>query len=407
MSVNKKWLFVGATVSLFVILGVFVNPIGYNIAGNRQVIQTVTGNLWVRFEPGMFWSGFFAQTHTYPDVITVVFINQEKEIQSEISVKNTPCRIRFNDAAEAYAEATVRWRLPMEEIDMIHIHKEYKTHKKLAETALSRYTSECLKFTAQLMESETHYSGGMAQFSEDFQDQLQNGQYLVDQIVEIKNDSTTRETERYFIRKKRKDKQGNYVRNQSDIQQFQITLATATIDNIDYDSKIDEKLQKKIEASTRESISKQNLITAQQEASTAQAEGKRRLVEIEYEEKQKQTKEMVNAETRVQLSKKKLEEERISLEAAKLEAAKIKAIADAESYKTRAMMNADGALDKKLKAYIEVQQNWAEAFQNYNGNLVPQIMTGGNGNQSALNLMDIMTIKAAKDLGLDMKVKDK
>lgn len=72
-------------------------------------------------------------------------------------------------------------------------------------------------------------------------------------------------------------------------------------------------------------------------------------------------------------------------------------------------MNADGALDKKLEAYIQVQQSWAEAFQNYNGALVPQIMTGGGSskNQNALNLMDIMTIKAAKDLGLDMKVKDK
>ncbi|BDS12530.1 SPFH domain-containing protein [Aureispira anguillae] len=409
MKGNGKWFIAGIVALLMVMVGVFVNPVGYNIAGNRQVIQTVTGNLWVRFEPGMFWSGFFSQTHTYPDVITIAFISEDALVQSEISVRNAPCRIRFNDAAEAYGEATVRWRLPMDGDEMIHIHKEYKTHGKLAETALSRYTAECLKFTAQLMESETHYSGGMAQFSEDFQDQLQHGQYLVDQIVELKNDSTTRETERHFIRKKRVDAQGNFVRNKSEIQQFKITLATATIDNIVYDAKIDEKLQKKIDASTRESISKQNLITAQQEASTAQAEGKRRLVEIEYEEKQKQTKEMVSAETRVQLSKKKLEEEKIALEAAKLEAAKIKALADAESYKTRAMMNADGALDKKLEAYIQVQQSWAEAFQNYNGALVPQIMTGGGSskNQNALNLMDIMTIKAAKDLGLDMKVKDK
>jgi len=256
------------------------------------------------------------------------------------------------------------------------------------------------------MESETHYSGGMAQFSEDFQDQLKNGQYLVDQIVEIKNDSTTRETERYFVRKKRVDKNGNYVRNESDIQQFKIELATATIDHIDYDAKIDEKLQKKIEASTRESISKQNLITAQQEAATAQAEGKRRLVEIEYEQKQQQTKEIVEAETRVALSKKKLEEEKIALQAAKLEAAKIKALADAESYEKRTIMQADGALDKKLEAYIKVQEKWAEAFQNYEGNLVPQIQTGGGtGGSNALNIMDLMTIKAAKDLGLNMQVK--
>lgn len=405
---NRKLIIgLGVTIITTIFLSMF-NPFANNTAGNRQVVQTVTGKLSVRFEPGIYWAGPFSKIHTYPDVLTVVFSNEDVNLKSDIAVRNGPCEIRFNDAAKASAQATVRWRLPHNNEDMLHIHKEYKSYLKLAETALSRYTAECLKFTAQLMESETHYSGGMSEFSQDFQDQLEHGQYLIDQIVENKMDSTTRETERMYIRVKRKDENGQYKRSVSDIQQFNILLATATIDDINYEDQIDAKLAKKIEASTRESISKQNLITAQQEASTAEAEGKRKLVEIEYQEKQIQTQEVVQAETRLAVAEKKMEEADMALKTARLEAKRIKELADAEAYQKKAVMSADGALEKKLDAYVLVQQNWAEAFQNYNGALVPQIQTGGgNGNNSnALNLMDIMTIKAAKDLGLNMKVQE-
>ena len=165
-------------------------------------------------------------------------------------------------------------------------------------------------------------------------------------------------------------------------------------------------MKKKIGASTRESVSKQNLVTAQQEAMTAEAEGRKRLVEIEYKEKQVQTQQLVQAETQVRLAEKDKEKQLIALEAAKLEAQKIKALAEAEAYAKQKVMEADGALDKKLEAYKDVQEVWANAFMNYKGDLVPKFQTGGGTKGNAgLDFMEIMGAKAAMDLNLNTEVK--
>ena len=70
-------------------------------------------------------------------------------------------------------------------------------------------------------------------------------------------------------------------------------------------------------------------------------------------------------------------------------------------------MQADGALEMKLKAQVEVQKVWADAFSKYTGAIVPQIQTGGTGTTNgALNFMDLMTAKTAKDFALDLKNKN-
>jgi hypothetical protein len=49
---------------------------------------------------------------------------------------------------------------------------------------------------------------------------------------------------------------------------------------------------------------------------------------------------------------------------------------------------------------------WADAFSKYTGAVVPQIQTGnGQTTNGALNFMEIMTAKTAKDFALDMKNK--
>jgi len=190
------------------------------------------------------------------------------------------------------------------------------------------------------------------------------------------------------------------------LKEMGITVRTHNIINVDYEEQVNEKLAKKIEASARESVSKQNLITAQQEELTAAAEGRKKLVEIEYEKKEEQTRQLVEADTQVKLATKDKEKQKIALDAARLEAQKIKALAEAESYAKRKMMDADGALEKKLATYKEVQQLWSGAFANYKGDIVPQIQAGGGGGTTngGLDFMQLMTMKAAKDLNLDLNV---
>ncbi len=402
-TLKGKYALWGVTAVGILILLFIVNPFGYNDLGYREVVETPTGKKYVIFENGVYLKFPRSKITTYPNVITISHRGEE----TGSTVEGKSILIRFNDATEARAQTVVRFRLPANEKDMMMLHSEYINKKYLSLKGLAPYTIECLKNSAQLMDSEQHYSGGRAQLSQFFQDQLEYGLFILDTKESFARDTLTGEMKRIYESKIRVNSDGSKERKDSDLKKFEIHIASATIENVDYEKQVDEKLKKKIEASTRESVSKQNLVTAQQEAMTAEAEGRRRLVEIEYEEKQNQTQKVVHAETLVKLAVKDQEKQKIALEAAKLEALKIKALADAEAYAKDRMMKADGALDKKLETYKEVQKMWSEAFMHYKGDLVPQFQTGSGGKGNAgLEFMEIMSAKAAMDLSVKMDVKN-
>lgn len=403
---NLNWVWIkwaGIILGIVVVL-MIINPFGYNELGYREIVETPMGSKYVIFNNGIFWKSPGSKVTTYPNVITI----SHRGERTGATVDGNLIPIRFNDATEARAQTVVRFRLPSDEEQMLRIHSEYVNKEYLALKGLQPYTIECLKNSAQLMDSEQHYSGGRAQLSQYFQDQLEDGLFILDTKENFKKDTLTGETKRIYEAKIREDASGNSVRKESDLKKFGISVASATIENVDYESQVDEKLKKKIEASTRESVSKQNLVTAQQEAMTAEAEGRKRLVEIEYEEKQKQTQALVQAETQVRLAEKDQEKQKIALEAARLEAQKIRALSEAEAFAKQQMMKADGALEKKLAAYKDVQQMWANAFAAYKGDLVPKFQTGAASKGNAgLDFMEIMSAKAAMDLNLNTTVKKK
>ncbi len=399
--IRRLWI---AAVVLIAVL--VLNPLGYNYLGYRQVVESPLGTKRVVYGNGYYWKFPGSKVTTYPNLVTIAYTNQS----TEATVNQPMVEIRFMDATTARAEVFVKYALPNNPKLMLECHEDFRNVDHLAATGLAPYTRECLKYSTQLMESEQHYSGGMSKLSNDFRDQLDNGQYVVDNYESTLRDSVTGELKKTYENKIRLDEQSKPVRNSNDLLDMGIVVRTHNIINVDYEDQVDSKLSKKIEASTRESVSKQNLITAQQEELTAAAEGRKRLVEIEYEKKQEQTTQLVKAETQVKLAEKDREKQKVALEAARLEAQKIKALADAEAYAKQKIMNADGALEKKLETYEKVQQMWAGAFSKYQGDLVPKIQTGataGNKPNAGLDFMEMMGAKAAMDLSLNMQVKNK
>lgn len=396
--------------SLLIFLAIFGNPFGVARAGENYVIESKTGKIFVHpsNKPGWYFKGFFHPKVTpYPEVITLVWT--ASELKEDVTYKGGPLNIRFNDATQAIAEATVRWRMPTADENIIAIHREFHSSDKLAESMLSRYSAECLRFAAQTMESETHYSGGMSQLSSDFQDQLENGQFLLRAKVKDAKDTTGLATERIYVQEKVLDENGEPVRRRSNVQQFNITVAIASIDNVDYEPQVDEKLAAKIEASTNESISKQQLVTARQEALTAEEKGKKELVSIRYEKLKEQERQVIAKQTEAEVAKADVAKQRADLEAAKLEAQATRVRADAEAYKKRQVIQADGALEQKLDAFVEIHTAWADAFSKYEGRLVPNQVIGGSGNSNsmgtALSLQELMSIQLANQLNLDTKSK--
>jgi regulator of protease activity HflC (stomatin/prohibitin superfamily) len=406
--ITKKQILMTITVIVVLVFGSVFNPFSYNDAGERTVVERVDGSQFIQYSPGVFYAGFFAKEKSYPNQISVSYQADQPDLEvKDGTIEIGKIKVRFGgDATTADVSGIVQYILPMDEKEMIEMHNAHRTLESLVSKRIAPYTKECLQSSAQLMSSEMHYSGGRASMAQDFSDQLKNGVFILKTTDKVIFDSLERENKRVYETKPLEDKNGNIKRKFSSIKEYGITVADAAITDVDYEERVDKMLAKKIDASTKASVSKQELLTAQQQQLTAKAKGEQALVEIEYRQKQEQTKQVVAAQTKVEVAKQDMEQQRIQAAAAELEAKKIKTLADAEAYAKQRVMSADGALDKKLAAYKEVQRYWAEALKGYQGNITPSIVTGGgNAGNGATNFMEMMGAKAARDLSLDLKNK--
>ena len=408
--IPKKTIVMAVFSIIIIVLFLIINPFSWNDAGNRTVVERTTGQQIVQFAPGIFYAGFFAKEKEWPNQISVTYQEVAADLQLEDNgIEVGQIMIRFSDATTANVKGITQFILPSDEKEMILIHNTHRTPQSLVVKRLAPYTKECLQSSAQLMSSEKHYGGGRAQMAQDFMDQLKEGVYLLRTEENVVFDSLEAEKKRIYQTEIQIDvKTSLPKRKLSSIKEYGITVADAAITDVDYEDKVDDKLIKIIDAVTKSSISKQELMTAQQQTLTAKAKGEQALVEIEYQQKQEQTKQVVEAQTKVKVAEQDKLQQKIAYEGAILEAKKIKELADAQAYARKRIMEADGALEMKLNAQIEVQKAWADAFSKYTGAVVPQFQTGagvnGNGN-GALGFMEIIAAKTAKDFALELKAK--
>lgn len=376
---DRKWLLL--ITCAFGIMLIF-NPFCRTEAGYRTFVETINGAEKVFFKPGFHFAGFFSKTTDYPDVLTTVFAEEENK---NVTTTEPSFIIRFNDATKATAQATIRWSLPADESSMIKIHRAYRSPDRLAKTSLVPYARECLKFAAQLMESETHYSGGRSKLKEDFRDQLQNGQYVLEYKTEYKLDTLTREKEKITTSYIRRGKDGLATRIESDIQQYEIRVNFAAIDEVDYEDQVDKKLAQKIEQSTLESVSKQSLITAQQEALTEKARGEQMLAKVKAEQEADKLQAVIQAQK--------------SKEVAKEQALQAKYIADKIAEEGRAQAEANRALvsagltpEQRMNMDIQIADKVSANMAKIK---FPEIMIfGGEGKNSPTNPFDAVGLEA-------------
>jgi len=404
---KTKQIIIGVVAIVALIIMLIINPFSWNDGGERTVVQRTSGEQKVQFAPGVFYAGFFAKEDSWPNQISVLYNADVSDYEMrDNGIEIGKIDIRFNDATTAKVSGIVQYILPSDEKEMILLHNTHRTPQSLVSKRLAPYTKECLQSSSQLMSSEKHYGGGRAQMSQDFLNQLREGVYLLNTTEKVTFDTLAQEKKRIYQTTIQLDN-GLPKRKVSSLKEYGITVADGGITDVDYEQQVDAKLAKIIDAATKSAISKQELMTAQQQSLTAEAEGKKKLVEIEYQQKQEQTKQVVAAQTRVSVAEQAKLEAKIQAEAAEINARQIKTMADAEAYAKQKAIQADGALDKKLATYEKTQMYWAEAFGKYQGNIVPQFSTGtglqGNG---AVNFMEIMSMKATRDLALDLK-KDK
>lgn len=208
------------------------------------------------------------------------------------------------------------------------------------------------------------------------------------------------------------DKEGKPLRvEESPLQEFKIRTFNLAINEIKYDGKVEEQIQQQQQSTMQIQIAiaeakkaEQQLLTTikEGEATAAKAEWTQKAISAKLEAEAAMKKNVAETE-----AKQKLEVARLNAEEAKqFKLAEIER-GTGEAARRRLVMEADGALEKKLAAWVEVQKANASAIGQYKGQFVPSVIMGqqqGGGASNVQTLIDLFTAKSARDLGLDMSM---
>lgn len=431
---TKLKLIGGAALALGVLIVVFTT-MGVNDAGYRTVIQSPSGAMSVKFEPGWYFSPM-AKTTVYPDILTYDFSSDDGHCSfSNEDGSVDGIKVRYQDGGEGAVCGLVRVAMPNNEAEMLEFHKAYRDENGIRAKLLNQAIPKSINLTASLMSSEEAYATKRSEFLQMGEDQARRGVYrtkLVEKMVAVGLDENGKEEfQKKLVPEPIIGSDGQYVTGGSDFEKYGVHIQQYDIKAWDFEPKTLEQISNKRAAEMAIVTAKANADRAYYENITVEAEGKKRVTEAEYAELEKAKREIVNqqkeqdmavikakqavlvAAQNVERAKQQvLEQQQLKL-AAKEEAEKVKTLADGEAYAKKAIINADNALQAKLDAEVKIQDRWAKAYENRNVPATVTVLggsgTGGTtvgGDSEVSNFLKILTAEAAKNLNYDRGLGD-
>lgn len=405
----------------------------YNEAGFQTHIRTIGGTESVATDIGYHWKGFGRAT-AWKQAQTVQFVTGDVVDGEDISGAVRNYKIVFLGNVDGVVEASTRFRLPQGE-QFLKIAQEYRTPENFIATALTPAIKETLQSTASLMSADDYFAGARSEFGSEFENQLRNGQYVTKRKeVERKNvrgrneptalvsgggdEEMNKRTE--FVTEKVLDDKGMPLRKHQQFVKAGVDVVEARITNVDPNPQYKQRMQKVQQALAELAIARQDRLKEEEQKLLVTARGEKEVEQKRQETLRDQIEQTTKAETEKKLAIINAEREKQTaniakltsqelLEKAKIDAQATKTLADAEAYAKEAVIQADGALDKKLAALVQINETWANAAAKAP---VPGVMMGASGadgstsRQSEIGtLMQVMAVQAAKQLQVDMTVK--
>ena len=358
------------------------------------IIQGVGGNLKVCKEAGPVWQGFGTATH-YKKSNQFWFSKLTEEGDST----DQSIKVRFNDGGHANLSGSVRWYMPNDDKSIIKLHTDYGSQAAVEIGLIKQVLTKAIYMTGPLMSSKESSAEKRNDLLSYVEDQAINGVYKTKQIERKIIDELEKE-KIVTVVEIQKDEKGVMLRNEkSMLASYNISLQGLAFNSIDYTKDVEAqiKLQQNLTMQVQTSIA--NAKKSIQDAITTEQKGKADAAAAKWKQ------EVIKA-TLVTEAQQKKEVAELDVKTAELNKRKQILEGEGEAAKKRLVMQANGALEQKLETWLESQKYWAEAFGKYQGNVVPTYSSGGGGGgNGAINFMEVMGAKAAKDLMLDFKNK--
>ncbi|MEZ5017603.1 MAG: SPFH domain-containing protein [Flavipsychrobacter sp.] len=397
VSLRKKIWGVMLAVILLVTLG-SINALFEDVdAGQIVVIQApITGKLSVYTQPGWVGQWFGKATH-YEKSAQFWFNNDEgKKVNGTGAIK-----ARWNDAGEAFISGSARYKLPLETSKMIELHSIYGSQEAIEKELIETNVRKAVYMTGPLMSSKESYAEKRSYLIQLIEDQANKGVYQTIQKDVKTVDPISGQEKTITIVEVQYDSTGHILRQEiSPLVDYGVTLSNFAIEGIVYDAKVESQIEAQRKATMEVQTAMAKAKEAEQRALTVEKEGEADAAQAKWEQEVIAAKQITQAEMR-----RKVAEE--DVKTAELEKRKAILEGEGEAAKKRLVMQADGALKQKLDAWLKAEEMKWNAFAQFKGNLVPMYQSGMDGKNStnAMQYMEIMGIKAMKDISLDMQTK--
>jgi hypothetical protein len=405
---NKVWS-IGIAVALLIVVIASIGSVIETLDSTEEmVIQYPSGKLVAATEPGIY-AQWFGSVTKYP-------------LRSQFSFSSSPTQgdttdesviVRFNDGGHANVSGVNSWVMPINHDQLINIHRQFGSPKAI-EQQIIRPTIESAAYTSGPLMSSTESAAEKRNLLLQYmQDQAKNGPYQT-RTVSLKVIDPLTQTEKTVNAAEIViGSDGKPVReNESAATIFGIKLLPMTINRIKYDDIIEKQITQRQASIQGVQIAQANALKAEQDAITAAKQGEANAATAKWTQEALKATEVTKAEQEAAVANLNAERD---LNVAKLAAQQAEQYkqeqileGQGDATKKKLIMDADGALNSKLDAYVKIQEAYADAISKYTGAWVPTYISGGTGNtvsgSGAQQLIDMLSIKTARDLGLDMSV---
>lgn len=395
MGTIKKFTLIVISVLLAIFALSMIGRVGENVdAGEIVVIQDpYDGELHVYSNAGWQYQNFGKATH-YKRSFQFWFsqhTDQGDAIDQSIKVK-------FNDGGHATISGSTRVNLPTDEKSMIKLHKDYGSQESVEQALIRTTIEKAVYFTGPLMTSKESYAEKRNNLLSYIEDQAQNGVYKTLQ-KEVKTKDELSSNEKTVTQVEPLQLNGVFLRQEvSPLKTYNLSITALSINSVDYDKIVDAQISSQQQAIMQVQTAIANSKKAEQEAITVEQQGKALAAKAKWEQ------EVIKAKAVTQ-AQQELEVQELATKTADSYKKEQILIGQGNGERKRAEFLANGNLEQKLEAYKSVQKYWADAFSKYSGSIVPQIQSGGSQGNGAVNFMELMGAKAARDLSLDLKNK--
>lgn len=313
--------------------------------------------------------------------------------------------VRFNDGGHGTLHGSVQYEMPLDAKSLTALHTRFGSPEAIKKQLIETVVVKAVYMTGPLMSSKESYAEKRNALISDVEDQISNGVYKTTQReMKVLDPLTAQEKTAIVVEIVQVN--GQPARQEEAVLRgFGIRTFNFSIKKLPYDPEVEKQIQQQQQITMQVQTAIAESRQAEQRAITVEQQGKAEAAKAKWDQEVIKAKEVTAAEQRLRVAE---------FDAKSAEQGKRKLIleGEGEAQKRQLIMSADGALDKKLAAYVETNKLYADAIKGYQGNWVPSVVMGGQGGNGvqatagsgAMTLMELLSIKAARDLGLDMGV---